>query len=272
MIGNIKTYKDLKNYQFKNDGEIPKIIFRTGRYNVNELPKEILELYTNEITNNPKYTLFYFDDKDCEEFIILEYGVIMFDYYSQLIPSAFQADFWRYLILYKYGGIYLDFTMHTLLTFDEIIKEHKEVYVRDTCDLCGIYNAFIAVKPQAELIGKAIEKVLENIKNKYKGVNALDVTGPTMLGRIFKDELGLFFYDWIPIGGIKNDLYIYSNPSNEFIQDEFGNIIIKNRLDNHYELVYNETPHPLLINVNNEIKPLNHYSRLWADDKIYKNN
>lgn len=262
----IKTYKDLKSYKINPNDIIPKIVFRTGRYKVDELPNIVIDLYEKEMANNPNYTLFYFDDKDCEDFIILEYGVIMFDYYSQIIPSAFQADFWRYLILYKYGGIYLDFTMHTLVPFDEIIKEHKEVYVRDTCDLCGIYNAFIAVKPQAELIGKAIQKVIENIKNRYKGVNPIDVTGPTMLGRIFKHTLNLYFYDWIPLGDLGNGIYLYTNPSNEYIQDNEKHII-KNRLDKHYELAYNEQLNHLVP----EMKPLNHYSRLWADDKIYKN-
>jgi hypothetical protein len=143
--------------------------------------------------------------------------------------------------------------------------------VRDSCDICGIYNAFISTISNTEILDIAIKKVLYNIKNKYKGVSPLDITGPTMLGRIFKEKLNLLFYDWIPVGGIKNDLYLYSNPKNEFIQDEFGNIIIKNRLENHYELAYDQKPHPLLININNEIKPLNHYSRLWSDDKIYKN-
>jgi mannosyltransferase OCH1-like enzyme len=266
----IKTYKDFKKYEFLNDGGIPKIIFRTGRYNANELPKEIVSLYRNEMENNPSYTLFYFDDKDCEEFIILEYGVITFDYYSQLIPSAFRADFWRYLILYKYGGVYIDFTMHSLVSFDEIINNYKEVYVRDTCDMCGIYNAFIAVKPNAKLIGEAIEKVKENIKNKNKGVNAIDVTGPTMFGRVFKHTLNLNFYDWIPLGDLGDGIQIYSNPSNEYIVDG-DKKIIKNRIDNHYELVYNEKKHELLIDENNLIRPSQHYDRLWHDNKVFKN-
>jgi mannosyltransferase OCH1-like enzyme len=262
----IKTYKDFKGYKIKDRDTIPKIVFRTGMYNVNELPKQVRELYENEMLNNPEYTLYYFDNINKDDFIISEYGTFIHDFFNTLIPKAFQADFWRYLILYKYGGIYLDFTMHTLVSFDEIIKDHKEVYVRDSCDICGVYNAFIAVKPNAKLIGKAIEKVIENIKNKYKGVNALDVTGPTMLGRIFKNELNLFFYDWIPLGDLGNGIYLYSNPANIYIEDE-GKNVIQNRLDKHYELAYNEQLHPLVP----EMKPLNHYSRLWAEDKIFKN-
>jgi mannosyltransferase OCH1-like enzyme len=268
----IKTYKDLKNYQFKNDGQIPKIIFRTGRYSVYKLPIEIKKLYEKEIIENTDFSFFYFDDKDCEEFILLEYGSEMFKLYDTLIPTAFKADFWRYLILYKHGGTYIDFSMHVLVPYDQIVKNYRrQIYVRDACDICGVYNAFISTIPNTEILEIVIGKVIDNILKKHKGVSALDITGPTMVGRVFKNELNLLFYDWIPIGGIKNDLYLYSNPRNEYIEDEFGNKIIKNRLENHYELAYNEKPHPLLINVNNEIKPLDHYSRLWSDDKIYKN-
>jgi mannosyltransferase OCH1-like enzyme len=267
----IKTYKDFKEYKFLNDGQIPKIVFRTGRYNVNELPSEIKHLYEKEIIENPYFSFFYFDDKDCEEFILLEYGSEMFKLYDTLIPTAFKADFWRYLILYKHGGTYIDFSMHVLVPYDQIVKHYRrQIYVRDACDICGIYNAFISTVSNTEILDLAIKKIIYNINKKYKGVSCLDITGPTMLGRIFKDKLNLLFYDWIPVGGIKNDLYLYCNPRNELIQDEFENVIIKNRLDNHYQLAYDEKPHPLLININNEIKPFNHYSRLWNDDKIYK--
>ena len=262
----IYTYKDFKNYQIKDTNTIPKIVFRTGRYEVNDLPKVVSELYENEMANNIEYTLYYFSDYDRECFIKEEYDNITFELFNILIPNAFKADFWRYLILYKYGGIYLDFTMHTLVPYGEIIKNHQEIYVRDACDICGIYNAFIAVKPNSYIIKKTIEKVIENIKNKYKGVNALDVTGPTMLGRIFKEKLNLSFYDWLPIGNLDNGIYLYSNPDNVFIVDEDKHII-KNRLDKHYELAYDEKIHPLVP----EMKPLNHYSRLWAEDTIYKN-
>ena len=264
----IKTYKDFKEYKFLNDGQIPKIVFRTGRYNVNELPSEIKHLYEKEIIENPYFSFFYFDDKDCEEFILLEYESEIFKLYDALIPTAFKADFWRYLILYKYGGTYIDFSMHVFVPYDQIVKNYRrQIYVRDACDICGIYNAFISTIPNTHILKAVIDKVTNNIIEKYKGVSPLDVTGPTVVGRVFKNELNLLFYDWIPIGGLKNDLYLYSNPKNEYIEDEFGNKIIKNRLDNHYELAYNEKLHPLVP----EMKPMNHYSRLWSDDKIFKN-
>lgn len=267
----IKTYKDLAWHLFNpTDGSIPKVIFRTGRYKVDELPSEVMELYEIEMTDNPEYTLFYFDDADCEQLIADTKDESLISAYHSLIPSAFKADLWRYVVLYLYGGIYIDFTMHTLVPYDEIVKAHmKQVYVRDTCDICGVYNAFMATMPNSELLANAINKIKENISKQNKGVGALDVTGPTMLGRVFKDWLNLYFYDWIPLGNIRHDLYIYSNPENKFIQDEFGNKVIQNRLDKHYELTYN-VKNANLVQGNVQIMPLDHYSRLWAEDKVFK--
>ena len=155
----IKTYKDFKNYKIVDDGQIPKIVFRTGRYLLNELPTQIVELYEREMAQNQEYTFFYFDDKDCEEFIISEYDSITYNLYDQLIPTAFKADFWRYLILYKHGGTYIDFSMHVLVPYDQIIKNYrKQIYVRDACDICGIYNAFISTIPNTHILKAVIDK------------------------------------------------------------------------------------------------------------------
>lgn len=266
MIGN---YADLLNHSFDYSTGIPKVIYRTGRYKLNELPDEVLALYERELAENPEYTLFYFDDEDCEKLIADTMDAEVLKSYQTLIPSAFKADLWRYVVLYVYGGVYIDFTMHTLVPYNDIVKHYRrQIYVRDACDICGVYNAFMATIPESELLKKAIEQVCENVAKRKKGVGALDVTGPTMLGRIFKNKLSLNFYDWIPIGNIRNDLYMYANPENKYIQDEFGNRIIKNRLDKHYELTYN-VKNANLVQGNVQIMPMDHYSRLWAEDRVF---
>jgi mannosyltransferase OCH1-like enzyme len=180
-LSNIKTYIDLRDLNFHTD-EIPKIIFRTGRYSLVNLPVEIQSLYENELENNPEYTLFYFDDEDCLSFIREKMNENVLTAYQSLIPTAFKADLWRYAVLYTYGGIYLDFTMHSLISFNKIlISGKKEIYVRDIADMYGMYNAFIATVPKSEILKKAIEKVCFNVSNKLLGQIPLDVTGPSML-------------------------------------------------------------------------------------------
>ena len=51
---------------------------------------------------------YLFHDVACREFIGREYPPDVLMAYDRLIPTAFKADLWRYCVLYKYGGVYLD--------------------------------------------------------------------------------------------------------------------------------------------------------------------
>ena len=51
---------------------------------------------------------YLFCDSDCRSFIAREYPPDVLMAYDRLIPTAFKADLWRYCVLYKYGGGYLD--------------------------------------------------------------------------------------------------------------------------------------------------------------------
>ena len=106
-----------------SEKKIPKIIYRTSGYDIMCLPRLIWDLYTKEKEINPNYEHIYFDDWQCEAFILTTYGSYVRDLYLKLIPSAFRADFFRYLLLYDKGGIYMDFTQHSLTPMDNIIKD-----------------------------------------------------------------------------------------------------------------------------------------------------
>ena len=51
---------------------------------------------------------YLFCDSECRSFIAREYPPDVLMAYDRLIPTAFKADLWRYCVLYKYGGVYLD--------------------------------------------------------------------------------------------------------------------------------------------------------------------
>ena len=51
----------------------------------------------------------YFNDQDCLSFIIKVGGKYL-QAYQSLIPNAYKADLWRYIILYHKGSFYGDLT------------------------------------------------------------------------------------------------------------------------------------------------------------------
>jgi hypothetical protein len=75
------------------------------------LPPKMYECVHNNLTfNNVGLDCIHylFNDADCRAFIINEYPPDVLTAYDRLIPTAFKADLWRYCVLYKYGGVYLD--------------------------------------------------------------------------------------------------------------------------------------------------------------------
>lgn len=263
MSNTIKTYKDLKYYSTDSFTGIPKFIFRTGKFHVDELPEEIVEIYQRQLKENSGYELFYFDDNDCQKFVEDYCSVELIESYNSLIPKAFKADFWRYAVLYHFGGLYFDFSMQTLIPLDEIIKHSQEIYVRDVADVYGIYNAFIATKAKTDFLAEALSSICNNVRCKRRGSSPLDITGPTFLGNLLKNKLKI---DFIPLGYLSNGFYLYYNKDRYYVEDENGLKIIKIKHTNHYLWLYGE----MCADVNVDPFPNLHYSKLWEQGKVYK--
>uniref|UniRef100_UPI0035CB21C5 glycosyltransferase family 32 protein n=1 Tax=uncultured Sphingomonas sp. TaxID=158754 RepID=UPI0035CB21C5 len=87
---------------------IPKVIHQT--FPTRTLPEELAEHVLNLKKQNPEWQHILYDDADIERFITAEYGADMLAHYHRISPlyGAARADFFRYLLLYKCGGLYLD--------------------------------------------------------------------------------------------------------------------------------------------------------------------
>lgn len=263
----ICTYKDLLQHKFEYNQGIPKIIFRTGRFDISELPLDVKEIYHNEVKENKDYYLFYFDDKDCLEYIKNTKNERIIKAYEKIIPSAYKADLWRYVILNEYGGLYADFSMSFLTKYDSIIKNYEAIFVKDYEDY-GLYNAFFAVKKGNCLIKNTIDKVLSNIEKEHYGETALDITGPTTLGKCYKEMNNIKNGELIKNGEDLNNYFIYEHLDNSYvINKETKEKIIKTRIENHYSVLYKEG----MIDTGLELVPATRYSVYWHRQMVYKN-
>lgn len=57
---------------------------------------------------NPGWRMSLIDDNACNEFVQREYGGEIWDTFQSVPIGVMKADFWRVLVVYKYGGIYAD--------------------------------------------------------------------------------------------------------------------------------------------------------------------
>ncbi len=84
---------------------IPKLIFKSSKDKYSELNVKFHDIFNSTLMNNPQFSIIYVDNKELEQFIARFYPLYLNSYHS-LIPGAYKADLFRYLILYRYGGIY----------------------------------------------------------------------------------------------------------------------------------------------------------------------
>ena len=85
---------------------IPLNIYQT--WHTKDLPPLMKNAVNKIIYNNPRFNYQLFDDDDCRNFIKDNFDSSVLNAFDSLIPGAYKADLWRYCILYKNGGVYLD--------------------------------------------------------------------------------------------------------------------------------------------------------------------
>lgn len=177
---------------------IPRQIVQTCKSEV-LLPKELSDNieHIKNLNNGWKYTLY--EDKDIEHFILVNYGQTIHGYYKRISPKygAAKADLFRYLYLYKEGGIYLDIKSSICKPFDEVLNsDDKFILSRwdnragEEHQGVGFYSDLYKNIPDGEIpqwfiiaakghpiLRDVIIRVLQNIDNYNPYVNGVGWSG-----------------------------------------------------------------------------------------------
>lgn len=75
---------------------------------------------------NPDYKFCYFDDEKMEKFMQEEMDDVVYDAYMKVSHPVMKADFFRYCIVYKRGGVYLDLKSGPKKPLSQIITEENK--------------------------------------------------------------------------------------------------------------------------------------------------
>jgi len=112
---------DLATFEMGNT--IPKIIHQTYPCK-SQLPVEIQDNINKICLLNSNWEYRLYDDTDIEAKILKHYGLEILHIYQKINPSygPARADFFRYLLMYAEGGMYLDIKSLVTRPFDEVIS------------------------------------------------------------------------------------------------------------------------------------------------------
>lgn len=93
----------------KEGYKIPNIIHYTFCTETN-IPNEMKLVIEHNKKMCDNCTFIFYNDNDCDEFIKANFDEEVYNAYNSINPvyGAMKADFFRYCVLYKTGGIYID--------------------------------------------------------------------------------------------------------------------------------------------------------------------
>lgn len=268
----------LNNKEEIKKNVIPLDIYET--WHTKNLPPKMKECVDKIKYNNPEFTYNLYDENDCREFIKNNFENDVLEAFDGLIPLSYKSDLWRFCILYKKGGIYLDIKYEPVNDFkfiDLVDKEYficerpymdekisldneltllnqpdyyEKIYDKIDSNLwnnknIGLYTALIICKPNNPVLLNCINKIVKNVKNKEYGYNSLYTTGPGLFGeQYFKGDMSK----------IKNLEIFYSiNGKNIITKKKY---ILK-----HYSEYRDEQK---------KYGKSHNYHELWKERKIYK--
>jgi inositol phosphorylceramide mannosyltransferase catalytic subunit len=154
---------------------IPNVVYQTWR--TKQLPLAVEEIRNEMKLLNPEYDFILYDDDDMKLFIETNFHQEIFDAYCQLGVGAAKADFWRYCILYKHGGIYLDIDSQIVKPLSDLIEDTDQCIITRESNP-GIFNNWILIfAPNHPILWKCIQNCVYNIQHKTSQ-DICRLTGP----------------------------------------------------------------------------------------------
>ncbi|CAJ1962735.1 unnamed protein product [Cylindrotheca closterium] len=193
---------------------IPKIVHQTWLEDVTP------EDYPNmsrliESFKQSGWTYVFYTDRDIENFLSTHFPLEVRQAYDALRPGSFKADLFRYCVLLIYGGVYADMDILLETNLDLAIESDIGFMVPEDepADSVGqhkmcLWNGLIASAPGHLFMAKAIESVVNNVRNRFtivdidatfcpkpelsilREVDTLFLTGPCLLGAMVNKVLG----------------------------------------------------------------------------------
>lgn len=136
---------------------------------------------------NPGYKYHLYNDDDIDNFVNEHYKGEIADCYNKLNIIVAKVDFWRYLVLYKYGGIYLDMDSSIEKSLDELIKNEDEAIITAEGNPDLYVQWALIFSKGHPILKKTIELVVDNIKNDKYHNNIHKMTGPTVYTRAINE-------------------------------------------------------------------------------------
>jgi mannosyltransferase OCH1-like enzyme len=136
---------------------------------------------------NPEFEVIVYDNEMAREYIKAHFSSGRGDVlraYDTLIPMSFKSDLFRYCVVYKEGGIYLDIKFEPINGFKLMhFVKYRQVWASETANIAN--TGILVSVPGNPILRRAIELIKYNVANRIMGRQPSSATGPWLLTDAF---------------------------------------------------------------------------------------
>lgn len=148
--------------------DIPKVIWQTHEWEYDSLPQNFKATTMTWKNLNPDWEYRYMSAKERADYVKVA-DPILYRIYL-LSDNTSQADIWRYLVIYKNGGVYADMDSICTMPLTYMMEQHQngaELVCTELDENNLVNNAnFAAVRSS-----KTLEKVLKHLMSFFENVD-----------------------------------------------------------------------------------------------------
>ncbi|MEZ4944939.1 MAG: glycosyltransferase [Cyclobacteriaceae bacterium] len=164
---------------------IPRVIYQT--YYSSSLPLVTRFFIWRMRKMNPEFKYEFFDDARIDQFIKEECEPAIYKAYKKITIGAAKADFFRYNILYKKGGVYLDIDSTTRKALSGLIKDNDHAIISQERNP-GMYVQWALVFEAGHpFLKRTIEKIMDNIATNRYPNDVHQMTGPSVYSEAIRE-------------------------------------------------------------------------------------
>eukprot|EP00892_Ulva_mutabilis_P010532 jgi/Ulvmu1/7851/UM004_0082.1 len=172
---------------------IPKVVHQTAK-SVDGLSAGVNALRQTWMRLNPAWEVRLWDDAHCKEFVRQEFPEYLAAY-NGLAKNVERADFFRYLVVLRFGGVYADIDTECTQPLDEAIRPDDALLVgwegeepswerlmnRHFARYRQVQQWFFAAAPGHPALRRVCDHIAAHYRHRfseYSNIDTLERTGP----------------------------------------------------------------------------------------------
>ncbi len=164
---------------------IQKNVFQTWK--TLDFPYKIEKILNKNKKLNPDFKFHIYTDDQLFDFIKSNYDSEIFNAFEKLKHPVAKADMWRYLVLFKYGGVYLDIDSKFNNAIKTFINDDDEGVISAEKNEGNYVQWALFYKKEHPILSKTVEYIIANMDSELYKNDIENLTGPKVYARSVKE-------------------------------------------------------------------------------------